>query len=126
MTEIIIESQNNGIEIAKKRYRIGAFLIDVFIFGLIGMAVGMVYGEPLENEAGYQMTGLPAFGMFLTVFFLWPISEGIWGQTIGKRFMDIKVVGDDYKSIGMGQAFGRFFFRLYRLHVYNRFNYRLN
>lgn len=55
------------------------------------------------------MTGLAAFGMFLCGFFLWPISEGIWGQTIGKIFLDLKVLNDNYKPIGMGQAFGRFF-----------------
>lgn len=109
MTNVAIENQNTSIEISKKRYRIGAFLIDVIIFFLIAMAFGMLYGAPLENEVGYEMSGLPALFFFLIFFFLWPISEGIWGQTIGKRFMDIKEVGDDYKSIGTGQAFGRFF-----------------
>jgi uncharacterized RDD family membrane protein YckC len=109
MTNFTIENQNPNIEISKKRYRIGAFIIDLLIYCLIMMTVGMFYGEPLENETGYEVTGLPALGVFLISFFLWPISEGIWGQTIGKRFMDIKVVGDDYNSIGTGQAFGRFF-----------------
>ena len=113
MTEIAIdkltENQNSGIEIAKKRYQIGAFLIDFFIFWLIGMVLGIFFGEPLENEIGFHMTGLPPFGMFLCSLFLWPISEGVWGQTIGKRFLELKVVTNEFESIGIGQAFGRFF-----------------
>jgi uncharacterized RDD family membrane protein YckC len=105
MTEITIENQ---IEIAKKRHRIGAFLIDFFIYWLIGMVIGMFFGLP-NDEGGFSYNGLPAFGMFLIGFFLWPISEGIWGQTIGKRFLNLKVVTDDYNPIGIGQAFGRFF-----------------
>ena len=113
MTDIAIESPfenlNNETKIAKKRYRIGAFLIDFFIFWLIGMVIGIFFGEPVENELEFHLTGLPAFVVFLCGFFLWPISEGIWGQTIGKRFLDLKVVTDNYKPINMGQAFGRFF-----------------
>jgi len=108
MIENHIETQNSEIKIAKKRYRIGAFLIDFFIYWLIGMVIGIFFGTP-NNEGGFSYEGLPAFGMFLIGFFLWPISEGIWGQTIGKRFLDLKVVTDNYKPIGIGQAFGRFF-----------------
>ena len=112
MTEIAIENQtetqNSGIEIAKKRYRILAFFIDFFIFWLIAMILGIFFGEPLEDEIGFHMTGLPAFGMMVFGLLIWPISEGIWGQTIGKRILDLKVVTDDYKQIGIGQALGRF------------------
>ena len=73
------------MEIAKKRIRIGAFLIDIFIFWSIAMIVGIFYGTPHEEGIGYSLNGLPALVMFLVGFFLWPISEGIWGRTIGKR-----------------------------------------
>ena len=113
MTEIAIEkhieTQNNGMKIAKNRYRIGAFFIDSIIFSIISMIVGVFFGTPLENEIGYNLDGLPGLGMMAFVFFLWPISEGIWGQTIGKRLLELKVVNDNYEKIGIGQAFGRFF-----------------
>jgi len=113
MSEITIENQTetqkNGFEIAKKRSRIGAFLIDFFIFWLIAMILGIFFGEPLEDEVGFHMTGLPAFGMMVFGLLMWPISEGIWGQTIGKRILDLKVLSNDFKPIGIGQAFGRFF-----------------
>lgn len=96
------------MEIAKKRTRIGAFLIDIFIFWSIAMIVGIFYGTPHEEGIGYSLNGLPALVMFFVGFFLWPISEGIWGQTIGKRLLNLKVVTDDFEPIRMGQAFGRF------------------
>ena len=96
------------MEIAKKRTRIGAFLIDIFIFWSIAMIVGIFYGTPHEEGIGYSLNGLPALVMFLVGFFLWPISEGIWGRTIGKRLLNLKVVTDDFEPIGMGQEFGRF------------------
>lgn len=103
-----LQTKNDASKIAAKRYRIGAFLIDFLIYWLIGMLVGMYFGTP-NNEGGYTFSGLPAFGMICLALFLWPISEGLWGQTIGKRFLDLKVVTDDFKPIAMGQAFGRFF-----------------
>lgn len=96
------------MEIAKKRTRIGAFLIDIFIFWSIAMIVGIFYGTPHEEGLGYSLNGFPALVMFLVGFFLWPISEGIWGKTIGKRLLNLKVVTDDFEPIVMGQAFGRF------------------
>lgn len=96
------------MEIAKKRTRIGAFSIDIFIFWSIAMIVGIFYGTPHEEGLGYSLNGLPALAMFLVGLFMWPISEGIWGQTIGKRLLNLKVVTDDFEPIGIGQAFGRF------------------
>ena len=101
--------ESRGIEIAKKRHRILAFIIDFYIFGIIGFILGFLFGTPSQDEIGYSLNGLPAFGMMLIGFFLWPISEGICGQTIGKRFLNLKVVSNDFKRIGIGQAFGRFF-----------------
>lgn len=104
------QEENNKVEIAKKRDRIFAFIVDFIIYWGIGMILGMFMGEPLPNgEIGFNLNGLPALMLFLCGFFLWPVSEGIWGQTIGKRIFNLSVVTTDYKSIGMGQAFGRFF-----------------
>jgi uncharacterized RDD family membrane protein YckC len=111
MTEIVINNQNenNGIEIAKKRYRILAFLIDFIIIWLIGMIIGIFFGTPHEDGIGYNFNGLPAFAWMCCRLFLWSISEALWGQTIGKRLLELKVVSNDFRPIGMGQAFGRFF-----------------
>ena len=97
------------IEIATIPYRIGAFLIDFFVFCLIASFMGLFFGESLEDEIGFHMTGLPAFATMVIGLFMWPISEGAWGQTLGKRLLDLKVVTDKNRPIGMGQAFIRFF-----------------
>ncbi len=95
--------------IAKKRYRVIAFMVDMFIFWLLGMVLGIFFGEQIEGEFGYSLNGLPALILVFFGFFLWPISEGLFGQTIGKRSFDLKVVKDNYEPIDMKQAWGRFF-----------------
>lgn len=114
MKNITIEKQteieNNVYKITKKRHRIVAFLIDFFILWILAMILGFFFGKPLENEIGFHMTGLPAFVVMFFGTLLWPISEGIWGQTIGKRILGIEVVTNEFNQICIGQAFVRFFF----------------
>ncbi len=95
-------------KIAKIRHRVLAFIIDFLIFAIIAYIVGIFYGTPNE-DGGHSINGWPAFLLFLLGFFLWPISEWLCGQTIGKRATDLKVVNSDYNSISLGQALGRFF-----------------
>ena len=90
MTEIAIENQtetqNSGIEIAKKRYRILAFFIDFFIFWLIAMILGIFFGEPLEDEIGFHMTVLPAFGMMVFGLLIWPIAKVFGDKLLENEF----------------------------------------
>lgn len=94
--------------IAKNRYRVLAFLVDFFIFWLIGMVIGYFYGVQQEGEIGFELTGLPALILFAFGFLLWPISEGLFGKTIGKRILKLKVVSEDYQDINIMKAFIRF------------------
>lgn len=100
---------NNQRTIAKKRYRILAFFMDFIIFIAIGWVIAYLTDSLYDEGFGFELSGLPALLMFCIGFFLWPISEAIFGQTIGKRFFDLKVVSDNLKPIGFGQAFARFF-----------------
>lgn len=104
-----VQTFQNHKTIAKIRYRILAFLMDFIIFGTIGWAIAYFTGDLSDDGYGYHLSGIPALLMFGIGFFLWPISEALSGQTIGKRFFDLKVVNDDFKSITFGQAFARFF-----------------
>ena len=97
--------------IAKKRLRFLAFIIDAVIYFSIFYFVAISFGVPNE-EGGYTVSGMPAFLLFLSSFLLWPISETLFGQTLGKRFLDIKVVGHNEENISVTQAFLRFFFGL--------------
>lgn len=113
MSEDVLNYQSKGyfqkIHIVQKRYRVLAFLFDYFIFLAIFMVFGYFWGTPLEDRMGFNLTGLPAFGMMLIGVFLWPVSEGIWGKTLGKRALDLEVVNDRYEPLTPGRAFGRFF-----------------
>lgn len=110
MTEsVFAQDFENRFSLGKIRYRILAFFIDFFIFWLIAMVFGMFFGTTTEGEIGFSVNGFPAFILFLIGFFLWPISEGMFGQTIGKRILNLKVVKEDFKPIGVGQGFARFF-----------------
>lgn len=100
------EIMGNQIEIAQKRNRVLAFLIDYFIFLVVALIFGYFWGKPYEDGMGFNLTGLPAFALFLIGLFLWPLSEGIWAQTIGKRALNLQVVNDQFGKCSMGQAFG--------------------
>ena len=98
-----------GAEIAKKRFRILAFILDVYIYAILAIGVGVLWGTPTEEEMlSYSFTGFPALGVFSLAFLLWPISEGLFGQTLGKRIVRLHVVTDDYTPITLSKAFGRF------------------
>ena len=89
--------------------RIGAFFIDFFIYYLSGVVLGLFFDTQDDGVFSYHLEGFPALISFVIFFFLWPISEGIWGQTLGKRFLDIKVVTKTNEPINIGKAFVRFF-----------------
>lgn len=66
--------------LAKIRYRMIAFFIDIFVFWLVGMFMGMFFGTIHSDGMGYNLNGLPALALFLIGLFLWPISESLWGR----------------------------------------------
>ena len=107
--------QNNIIEyaferefqIANTRARIIASVIDFCIFCIIGAIFGYFFGEPTEG-IGFGLYGTPALIIMLIGFFLWPISEGVWGQTLGKRILGIKVLTDYYEPIDITASVTRY------------------
>jgi uncharacterized RDD family membrane protein YckC len=103
------ENYHTKFEKASIGRRISASLIDFFIFYFACVFLALVLDNSSESIFSFQLEGFSALVAFLIGFFLWPISEGIWGQTIGKRILDVKVVARNNSEINMGQAFGRFF-----------------
>jgi uncharacterized RDD family membrane protein YckC len=107
--------QNNVIEyafehefqIANTRARIIASVIDFCIFCVIGAIFGYFFGEA-TGGIGFTLYGTPSLILMLIAFFLWPISEGIWGQTLGKRILGIKVLTDYYEPIDITAAITRY------------------
>ena len=103
------ENYSQRFEKASIGRRIVASLIDFVIYYLSGVVLGLFFDTQNDGVFSYHLEGFPALISFCFMFFLWPVSEGLWGQTIGKRFMDIKVVTKKNDPISLGQAFGRFF-----------------
>lgn len=105
----IFEDYQTKFEKASIGRRIVSFIIDYFTFYLSLVVINFIFNNQEVNFTSIDLEGFPALISFCLLFFLWPISEGLWGQTVGKRFMDIKVVTKNNLKINFGQAFGRFF-----------------
>ncbi len=85
--------------------RIGAFLIDGLILGLVGMGLGL-FLENLFVEMG-------AWGRFVgfviaLLYFGVMNSEVVNGQTVGKQILKIRVVNSENKPISLNKSFVRY------------------
>jgi uncharacterized RDD family membrane protein YckC len=99
--------------------RVGAYLLDMgVIFGIGGVLMLLQVSSPTRittsGDGTVVMRGWSGSGalllMILTiaaVLLYKPLMEGAYGQTLGKRWVGIKVVDEDLKPIGYGIAFGR-------------------
>lgn len=96
-------------KVANVGKRIVAFLIDYFIYFLIIIFFSILFGDN-EVQLRFSVKGLPAFILFLIGIYLWILSEVLFGQTIGKRVMNIKVVNISGRDIKTSQAILRFIF----------------
>ena len=105
-------------EIAQKRLRVAAALVDVFIYGIIGFGVSILfghtknfYGESGGGVAvGFSLSGLPAVLMIVIWLLQFPLMEGLTGQTLGKKLFKLKVVKEDFSPTSVGTSFIRHLF----------------
>ena len=98
----------------QSKNRILPFVFDFFTSMLIMTLIGEIYGGNYvdEHSSGTRLEGTPAGIWMLTNLLIWPISEGLFGQTLGKRLFKTKVISDNGAPIRMKQAFTRFLFLL--------------
>jgi len=95
---------NPGRTIAGFWRRLAAFLIDLTVLSAIGFFLGLVFSEPfirmgsLGRLIGFAIA-LPYFGVLNSAVF--------GGQTIGKRLLDIKVVGRNGGLISLPRSTAR-------------------
>ncbi|CAL2093104.1 RDD family protein [Tenacibaculum sp. 190524A05c] len=95
-------------ELASIFTRLIAAIIDIIVYWMICVAMSLVAGEN-NGLLNYSVEGFPALLLFGIAFFLWPISEGVYGQTIGKRLLDIKVIANNEKEMTIAKGFIRYF-----------------
>lgn len=79
--------------------RVLAFLVDAV---MLGLAVGILAGafSILLGRVGALLT--PLLGLVGIAYFIY--MEGTYGQTLGKRFLNIVVVDENGGDCGMGAA----------------------
>ncbi|UTW61272.1 RDD family protein [bacterium SCSIO 12741] len=99
--------ENKSFKPAPILYRIAAFTVDFLIFYAIGWIMGYFFGTRGESDLDYHLDGIAGLVWMAIGLFLWPISEAIWGKTIGKRVLKIEVISADNQAISFLQAFGR-------------------
>jgi uncharacterized RDD family membrane protein YckC len=80
-----------------------ATVIDFAFCGGFFFAYARYFG--VETNDGYQVSGC---GHVLALIAAWvaffPLSEGIWGRTLGKWTCDLRVVDLNNRPVTMGQA----------------------
>ncbi|MCW4007408.1 MAG: RDD family protein [Candidatus Bathyarchaeota archaeon] len=94
----------SGLKLAFWGERFVAWLIDVII---IGVAIGIL--NLFNLLAGFSLAGWPNWIPFFNAggvlyFLYWVLMEGIYGQSLGKMIMQIKVVRLDGGAIGFSNA----------------------
>jgi len=94
--------------------RIGAALIDLAIILLLVLLVGGIVGNDTAAGApdSARFGTLDRLLIVLLVFAYYWGSETVWGQTIGKRVLAIRVVRVDGGKAGAGAIFVRTLLRI--------------
>jgi uncharacterized RDD family membrane protein YckC len=94
--------------------RIGALIIDGFLFGIVFVVMGVATGggHSGNGSAGVKLSGGP-FLIFLAIWLAYfTICEATSGQTLGKMLTGIKVVDEQQGTPSWGQAATRNLLRL--------------
>ena len=88
-------------------HRFVAVLIDGAFFFVLAMVIALLPG------GAYSHTSIRATMISLLVFFAYyVIGEAFFGRTIGKRFVGLRVVGENGDHIGLGAALVRNLLRI--------------
>ncbi len=83
--------------------RFGAFAIDYVLLFAVTIVFARSVGE-LMPDGSYQVTGMPA--LFVPGFWMvWlVVPEAIWGATLGKMIVGLRVKKLDGSRLGFGSA----------------------
>jgi uncharacterized RDD family membrane protein YckC len=94
--------------------RLGAYLLDVLVLVVPFIAIvviALVAGDPEdENDTAWAVIGFSYLAWLVLPFLYFTLMHGREsGQTLGKRWLGIRVVDDHTgRSVGYGRAFGRY------------------
>lgn len=86
--------------------RLVAVLIDsVGFFVIFGFIISLLTGQ--ASSEGFHLTGLPAFLVFFLLFVYFVVMEGLFGATLGKMLLKMKVVKTDGSPCDIASALTR-------------------
>ena len=93
--------------------RVGAYLIDGLLLSIpiaIAFVVVIASGPDEDDDGAWAVLAIAYLITILLPFIYFTVMHGgASGQTYGKRWLGIRVVGDETgNSIGYGRAFGRY------------------
>ncbi len=71
-----------------------AACLDYFIFFVLLFLFIYLFGEEV-GDGSFRVRGIKSFAMPLLWFFYFPVVEGIAGQTLGKKALDLHVIRVD-------------------------------
>ena len=95
------DSADGPPEIAGFWRRIGAFLIDMLLLGLVGFGLGLGLHEQFEAIGAWGR----AIGFLVAVAYFGTMESRLFdGRTFGKLALDIRVVSTAGASLGLGKA----------------------
>lgn len=95
--------------------RLTAFLIDQVFLLMVGIIIFSVTGDQESASVVDLWEGLDEIDIWSDVVMplsieavYFTVAIGIWGRTIGKALMRVKVVRTDGSRVSIGRAFGRY------------------
>lgn len=90
--------------------RFVAVIVDNLLVSAPFVAALVVAFTTIEDEDVGGLAILIAWGVWMVVPFVYftVLNGGPGGQTLGKRLLGIRVIGEDFRPIGYGRAFGRY------------------
>ncbi len=85
--------------------RLGAFFIDSIMLGIVGLILGIFFGDYFAQFGGWgRAIGFPIAAMYFTIM----NSSLSNGQTLGKKVLNIQVINKDGKLLSPIQSFFRY------------------
>ena len=90
--------------------RAAAIIVDAILLMIVGWVIGMGAGQ--TSEAGLNLVGGPALVWFLICFAYYVVMEALWGGTVGKKALGLRVVKEDGSKLDWGAAIIRNLLRI--------------
>ena len=94
--------------------RIVAALLDILVLAILFVVMGVLFGDSKadDGEASVNLEGGAAFLYFAIVLGYYIVAEAVWGKTLGKRLMGLRVAKLDGSAPGTGGSLVRNLLRI--------------